>query len=74
MDAVLFASFALLMTVIFSTGLSALYVLLAGAACEALSFAFNLGHMSNAIALWLGMKVCCFRRFCELSQREMWMG
>jgi len=43
-DAVLFAAFAVLITVIFSTGLSTFHVLLMGAACETVSWLFNLGR------------------------------
>ncbi len=56
-DAILFAMFALLITVAFASRLSALWVLLAGAACEVVNYWLNLGRLSNAMALWLGMQV-----------------
>ncbi|GFH19668.1 Na_H_Exchanger domain-containing protein, partial [Haematococcus lacustris] len=55
-DAVLFVAFALLVAVALTSKLSAVWVLLAGALCEALSWTVNMGRFSNAIALWLGMK------------------
>jgi len=55
-DGVLFAALAVLCTCLLHfSSFSAVWVLLAGAAWEALVLPFNLGRLSNAFALWLGI-------------------
>ncbi|KAI8463489.1 MAG: Sodium/hydrogen exchanger family-domain-containing protein [Monoraphidium minutum] len=55
-DALLFVGIAILSAAVLYHKLSAVWTLLAGAAFAALSSAFNLGHFSNALTIWLGIQ------------------
>lgn len=55
-DAVLFVGVALLVACFASAKLSAIWVLMAGAVYEGFAFYFNLGHLTNAATLWMGME------------------
>lgn len=55
-DAVLFASLGLLLAALLSGRLSALWVFIAGGALQLLNTACNMGPLSNAIVLWLGIR------------------
>ena len=54
-DTLLFAGGALLVACFASSRLSALWVLFAGAALQVAAFQYNLGHLGNALSLWLGI-------------------
>ncbi len=56
-DIVLYLGLALACALACGTRLSALGGILLGAAFQAASFQANLGHVSNAITLWLSMHV-----------------
>ncbi|KAK9828685.1 hypothetical protein WJX72_001519 [[Myrmecia] bisecta] len=54
-DAVLFGAVALLAASILHGKFSALWILLAGAACQMVAMPLNLGRFGNSLALWLGI-------------------
>eukprot|EP00884_Botryococcus_braunii_P005640 jgi/Botrbrau1/15077/Bobra.0286s0006.2 len=55
-DGILFGCTAVLAAILATGKFSALFMLLAGGVSGALSIAFNLGHFSNGIAIWLGIQ------------------
>ncbi|MEW5302839.1 MAG: hypothetical protein WDW36_005582 [Sanguina aurantia] len=55
-DAVFFAGVAIVAMCLANPRWDALITLVAGAVYEVFAFKFNLGHVSNAVSLWLGMR------------------